>query len=188
RQRLWNMRKFYTIYIFLSLFVLSCSEIEETAVDLGYNYQPLAVGKSWVYAVNETIYFGASDAETSNYYYRDKVESDYFDEEGEQVFLIVREKSADQSNWRPEKTFTYKISNGALIRHQDNRRLVPLVFPPAPGKTWDANVLNVSSEEYYQLQVLAQYQLDDVDYRDVVKVVQQEEDDQIIIRDHRYEV
>ena len=188
RQRLWNMRKFYTICIFLSLFVGSCSEIEETAVDLGYNYQPLAVGKSWIYAVNETIYFGASDAETSNYYYRDRVESDYFDEEGEQVFLIVREKSDDQHTWRPEQTFTYKISNGALIRYQENRHLIPLVFPPTPGKRWDANALNVAPEEYFQLQVLPQYQLDDEEYRDVVKVVQQEEDDQIILRDHRYEV
>lgn len=182
------MRKVYIIYIFLSLFVVSCSEIEEGAVDLELNYQPLTVGKSWVYTVNETIYFGASDAETSHYYYKDSVESDYFDEEGEQVFLIVREKSDDRNKWLPEQTFTYRISKGALIRYQGNRHLVPLVFPPTSGKIWNGNVFNVSQEEYYQLQALAQYQLDDAEYHDVVKVVQQEEDDQIILRDNRYEV
>jgi hypothetical protein len=182
------MRKFYIICIFLTLFVGSCSEVEDTAVDLGLGYQPLAVGKFWEYAVAETIYFGESDVEISVYFYRDRVESDYFDEEGEQVFLIVREKSADRQTWQPEQTFTYKISKGTLIKYQDNRHLVALVFPPTPGKTWNANALNTSPEEYYQLQVLAQYQLDDADYRDVVKVVQQEEDDRITLRDQRYEV
>ena len=182
------MGKSFIICIFLSIFGVSCSEIEENAADLGFNYQPLALGKLWVYAVTETIYFGESDVETSNYYYRDKVQSDYYDEEGERVFLIGREKSADGQIWRPEQTFTYKISKGSLIKHQDNRHLIPLVFPPTPGKRWDANVLNTSQEDYYQLQVLAQYQVDDADYRDVVRVVQQEEDDRIILRDNRYEV
>lgn len=94
----------------------------------------------------------------------------------------------DGNTWLPEQTFTYKISKGALIRYQDNRHLVPLVFPPTSGKTWNANVFNVSQEEYYQLQALAPYQLDDAEYHDVVRVVQQEEDDQIILRDNRYEV
>lgn len=182
------MRKSYIICVFLSLLAVSCSEIEETAADLGFSYQPLALGKFWIYAVSETIYFGESDAETANYYYRDRVESDYFDEEGQQVFLIIREKSTDRNAWRPEQAFSYKIHNGALVKYQDNRHLVSLVFPPTEGKRWDANVLNVDPEEYYQLQVLAQYQLDDADYRDVVKVVQQEEDDRIILRGNRYEI
>ena len=182
------MRKFYIVFVFFSLLTISCSEIEETEVDLGLSYLPLSIGKSWVYAVTETIYFGASDAETSNYYYRDRVESEYFDEEGEQVFLIVREKSDDQHTWRPEQTFTYKFRNSALIRYQENRHLVPLVFPPTPGKRWDANIFNSSSEEYYQLQILAQYHLDDFEFRDVAKVVQQADDDRITLRDNRYEV
>ena len=104
------------------------------------------------------------------------------------MFLIVREKSDDQHTWRPEQTFTYKISNSALIRYQENRHLVPLVFPPTPGKRWDANIFNSSSEEYYQLQILAQYHLDDFEFRDVAKVVQQADDDRITLRDNRYEV
>src|SRR5690606_12726091 len=102
------MRKFYPIHIFLSLFVLSCSEIEEAAVDLGYNYQPLAVGKSWIYTVSETIYFGASDAETFNNYYKDSVESDNFDEEGEQLFLIPRKRSVDGNTCLPDQTLPIK--------------------------------------------------------------------------------
>src|SRR5690606_41199666 len=70
----------------------------------------------------------------------------------------------------------------------EDRHLVPLVFPPTPGKRWDANVFNSSLEEYYQLQMLAQYQLDDFEFRDVAKVVQQADDDRITLRDNRYEV
>jgi len=182
------MRKFYIVLIFFASLLVSCSEVEETQPDLGYNYQPLAVGKFWVYAVTETIYFGEADAETSHYYYRDQIQSDYSDVEGEQVFLVVREKSLDNENWQPEKSYTMKISKGSLIRFQDNRFLVALVFPPHPLKRWNGNVLNVDQDDDFQIQVVAQYQLDDDQYQDVVKVVQQEEDDRIILRDNRYEV
>lgn len=182
------MRKLYLICIFFPLLAISCSEIEESEVDLGLSYLPLTLGKSWVYSVSEIIYFGESDTETSSYYYRDKVQSDYFDEEGQQVFVFVREKSTDLNNWQPWQTFTYKISSSSLIKNQGNQQVVPLVFPPTQGKRWNAHVFNGSQEEYYQLQALAQYQLDDAEYQDVVKVVQQEEDDRIILRDNRYEV
>ena len=183
-----DMRKFYMVFIFLTSLTVSCQEVEETPGDLGFDYQPLALGKFWVYSVTETVYFGESDAETSHYYYKDQIQSDYFNEEGEQVFLFVREKSTDRQTWLPEQTYTMKISKGSLIRFQDNRYLVALVFPPSATKKWNGNVLNMDQEEEFRFQMLTQYQLEDSLYNDVVKVVQQEEDDRIILRDNRYEV
>lgn len=182
------MRKSYIINIFLSLLMVSCSEIEETLMDVGLDYQPLSVGNYWEYEVTEIVYFGESDVEESTFFYRDQITSDYFNEEGEQVFLYERKRSADRNSWLPMETFAHKINKGALVRNIGNRHTVPLIFPPVDGKEWNGNVYNADQEENYHLQVLQHYTLGEMNYNDVIKVVQQEEDDRIILRDYRYEV
>ncbi|HLT06557.1 MAG TPA: hypothetical protein VK014_03465 [Cyclobacteriaceae bacterium] len=182
------MQKIYSLFIFLLLSLFSCQARVETPADLGKNYQPLAVGKYWVYHVHETVYFGESDEESAVYYLRDLVQSDYFNEEGEQVFVVVREKSDDQQHWTPYQTFSWRISRSSIIRQQDNQPLVTLILPPTAGASWNGNVFNANQEEWFQLEVMDEYTLDNIFYNDVVKVVHQEEEDKIVLRDMRYEV
>lgn len=181
------MVKIYISIFFLFLMV-SCTEIDEAAVDGGRDYQPLKIGSYWEYEVSETVYFGEADSEIEVFFYRDHIRSDYFNEAGEQVFLLVREKSTDRQHWQRQETYTYRISRGTLIKGRDNQHVVSLVFPPMDGTVWDGNILNSGREENYRLLILPIYTVDATEYKHVAKVVHHEEDDLITLRDNRYEV
>ena len=106
----------------------------------------------------------------------------------EQVYLVQRHMSNDRKNWQQEKVYTYRISKGTLIRTEDNLSTVCLIFPPNNGKTWDGNVYNTLPEEYYFLDLLDNYQLEQRSFNQAAKVIKSEEDDLITLRDQRYEV
>lgn len=173
---------------FLFFILISCTELEENGMGWQLEYQPLTVGNFWEYHVEETLYFGESDQETSQYFYRDEITSEYINEEGERVFFGTRQKSADQQNWQQEKTFTYRVSRGALLKTMDNRALVAFVFPPVNNKTWDGNGYNSLREDSFSMHVLERYSLGSKEYSSAAKVLQNEEDDSITFRDNRYEV
>ena len=173
----------------LILFVLlSCNELEETAMDLEMDYQPLVIGGFWEYAAEEAIFFGEGDAETHSFFFKDQVTSVYVNEVDESVFIISREKSFDRQNWTPEKNYTYRISEDALLKNMDNNTSIPFVFPPRDGKQWDGNAYNSLSEDEFQMVYHPEYSDGDVNYSAAVKVVQNEEDDLITVRDNRFEV
>ena len=70
----------YVLLLLLS-FSTSCDrEIEESQKDFGFDYQPLALGNFWIYQVDQTIYFGENDSETSSFFYRDQIISFYIDD------------------------------------------------------------------------------------------------------------
>lgn len=183
-----GMGKFYLRCFGLLLLLASCGETEEAALDPGLDYQPLGIGKFWEYEVEETMYFGESDVETDTFYYKDQIASDYINAVGEQVFLFVREKSFDRQSWQPESTYTYRISEGALVKNSENQNKVALVFPPLECKEWDANIFISDQEDTYQLELLQDYKLGSLAFSPAVKVLQHAEDDLITLRDNRYEI
>lgn len=174
------------LVLFLVLF--SCNNLEENATAPELDYQPLKAGNFWEYQVVETLYYGESDAETQEYYYRDQIVSDYFNEEGEQVFMVQRQKSPDQENWQQEINFTYSIRKGALLKTEHNQTTVSLVLPPQNGESWNANIYNSGSRNRYVIHIEENYSLGNRSFGPAVKVVQSDEDDLITLRDRRYEV
>ncbi len=177
------------VKIVLILFLLvSCNGYEETAVDLEADYQPLEIGKFWEYEVEETVFFGEGDAETEIYFYKDQIMSVYVNEVGEPVFVATREKSFDRQTWASEKKYTYRISKGALLKSMDNETYIPFVFPPGEGKQWDANAYSSLSEDKFQMVYHADFVNGSGYHGPAFKVVQNEEDDLITLRDNRFEV
>ena len=168
--------------------MVSCSELDENTMGLQLEYQPLQVGSFWEYHVEETIYFGESDLEASQYFYRDAITSEYINEEGETVFFCQRLKSTDQQSWQQEKAFTYRISRGVLLKTIDNQTFVSFVFPPVNDKTWNGNSYNSLPEDFYSMHLLENFSLGSREFASAAKVVQNEEDDLITFRDNRYEV
>jgi len=173
---------------FLLVVLVSCSELDEDTMELQLEYQPLQIGSFWEYHVEETMYFGESDLETSHYFYRDEITSDYRNDEGERVFFCQRWKSSDQQTWQQEKTFTYRISRGALLKTMDNQTFVSFVFPPVNDKSWNGNNYNSLQEDFYSMNLMEKYILGNWEFKSAAKVVQNEEDDLITFRDNRYEV
>lgn len=172
----------------LFLFLLSCNTLEENPIDLDLDYQPLKIGNYWEYQGVETLYYGESDFETWTFYYRDQIVLDYFNEEGEQVFLVQRQRSIDQENWEQEINFTYSLRNSALLKNFNNHTTVALIFPPKNGISWNANIFNGQPRNLYRIEVEDNYSLGDLSTDLAVKVIQSEEDDLITLRDQRYEV
>ncbi|GGF39405.1 hypothetical protein [Echinicola rosea] len=180
------MRKFLHYLIFV--LIIGCQTDAAEPADLGHDYMPLEVSRFWVYAVDQTLYFGAGDSESTTFYYRDRITDSYIDAEGGLIFRVVREKSTDQSTWQDHSVYTLQINKNALLRSSENLATIPLVFPPSSQKTWDANVYNSVAEDLYSSEELGRYEVNGNTYENAVKVLQEQEDDQITIRDNRYEV
>ncbi|SNS27582.1 hypothetical protein SAMN06295967_106132 [Belliella buryatensis] len=183
------MLRKYTLILNLSIvLVLGCREVEDPTRDLGYDFQPLEVGNFWEYAVEETIVFGENDSETSNFFIRDKVDYTYRNEEGEIVYVILREKGISRSNYISEGNYALFIRNNALVRMQNNERVVMLAFPPRLGRSWDGRVYSSNQSEQFEIDLLGGYTLEDRNYTQAARVLQEEDDDLITFRDKRYDV
>ncbi len=156
-------------------------EIEEDPIDFGFDYQPLEVGNFWIYSVDQIIYFGENDSEEDSFFYRDSIISFYINEAGEQVFIIERSKSYDQSNWSPIENYTMLIRRNSLIRTIQNQPSVALVFPPNEGVSWDSNIYLESPEDEFEIKFFP-------GSPNMIQIDQEEADDLITYRDNRYEV
>ncbi len=185
----WMVMSRNCVWFIIFLLVFQHCKIErETPEPLVSVYQPLQVGIFWVYEAEERVYFGEGDVEENRYFVRDRVVSQYFNEVGEQVFIINREVSSNRLEWQNEMAFTYIFSRGRLIKNVLNHISIPLVYPPSIQLRWDGNVKNSLDPEWFTIVHMGNYTMASRTFEAVVKVVQSEDDDQITIRDNRFEV
>ena len=181
-----DLIKLYLMVVSVGLF--SCREMDDVNVDLGLDYQPLETGMFWEYEVDETIVFGENDSEEFVYFFRDVIDYSYINEAGEEVYVVMREKSPDRVEWLIEGNFSLLIRNKTLVRMQENEIVVTFSFPPLLNKSWDGRVYSSRESEMFNIDLLGAYQLGLTNYSQVVQVSQSQEDDKITLRDNRYEV
>lgn len=168
------------VLLLLTTACFSCRrQTEEVPIDHGFDYQPLEVGLYRIYEVDQTLYSGENDSEQSYFYYKDEIKSFYVNKAGEQVYIVTRSRSGDQSDWQEEMQFSLLLRNYSLIQTMDNQPVVSLVFPPSVGTSWDGNSYRSLGEDEFSL-ISGSV--------NVVTVVQEESDDQITYRDIRYEI
>ena len=166
------------LVLVLNLFTSCDREIEEPQMDFGFDFQPLEVGLFWLYEVDETIYFGENDFEQEQFFYKDRIRSFYTNEEGEQVFVIVRTKSYDRIEWDIALAYTLIQRDLSLVRTIENQPLVTLVFPPKDGTVWNGNIYRDELEDDFEL----------INSGNSIRVNQEDSDDQVTYRDIRFEV
>ena len=121
-----DLIKLYLMVVSVGLF--SCREMDDMNVDLGLDYQPLETGMFWEYEVDETIVFGENDSEEFVYFFRDVIDYSYINEAGEEVYVVMREKSPDRVEWLIEGNFSLLIRNKTLVRMQENEIVVTFVI------------------------------------------------------------
>lgn len=184
------MRATLSVWCFLILLIFaSCeTEVEEIPTDFGFEYQPLEIGLFWIYEVDQTTYFGENDSEDTQFFYRDFIRTFYLNEAREQVFVITRAKSIDRSNWSTQFEYTLLRREFSLLRTIANQTLVNLVFPPELGKIWDANIYQDMDKDEFEIDSVRNNTMGDVSSENVVRVNQEDSDDEITYRDIRYEV
>ncbi|MDN3203591.1 hypothetical protein [Algoriphagus sediminis] len=173
---------------FLAIFLFSCDREIEDPIPLGFEYQPLEVGLFWVYEVNQTIYFGENDFESESFFYRDEVRTFFLNEERESVFVVDRFKSIDQSNWVRESSFTRHIKDFSFLENRQNQISVNLVFPPSQGTSWDANIYTNQAKDDFEYVSSISFEQGERSEADLLRVLQNEDDDEITFRDNRYEI
>lgn len=176
-------------FTLLILFIASCdTEVEEVPADFGFDYQPLEIGQFWIYEVNQTTYFGENDSEDEQFFYRDVIRTFYLNAEGEQVFVINRAKSTDQNSWTTELEYTVLRREFRLVRTMQNQTVVNLVFPPELGTIWDGNIYQDLEKDEFEIDSVGNNNQGSSNLVNVIRVYQEDSDDEITYRDKRYEV
>ncbi|WP_373496176.1 hypothetical protein [Aquiflexum sp.] len=175
-------------FILLTAILFSCGESENPRVDFGLDYQPLETGLYWEYEVSQTLVFGENDSEVSAFFLRDRVDYSYINAEGEIVYVLVREVSEDRSSWLPTGNYAMQHIRNTLIRNFENKMTVSLVFPPELGKSWDSEVLNSQNQDIFKIDFMGTILVGEQSLPRSLKVLHEEEDDEITFRNNRYEV
>jgi hypothetical protein len=177
------------LVIFAFSIFFGCEEkIESPDRELGLEYQPLGIGYFWIYQVDQTIYFGENDSETSSFFYRDFIRGSYLNEEKNIVYIVERSKSSNRVNWVKELEYTLQNRNNSIVRTINNQPVVVLVFPPAEGLLWNGKIYQAEGSDDFQIDQVGNSELPSFSAISSVRVNQEDQDDKITSRDIRYEV
>ncbi|MCH7403232.1 hypothetical protein ACFOUP_09120 [Belliella kenyensis] len=182
------MYRYLVQFLCVCLFFLGCREVEQPNYDIGLDFQPLEEGLFWEYEVDERIVFGENDEETNSYFIKDRVDYTFINDEGVEVFVILRSKGNTRNDYEGVGNYALFVRNRALIRMEQNERVVKFPFPPRQGSQWDAKIYSSNPSEIFQIDLLGSYDLNNVTYSQAARVLQEDDDDLITSRDIRYEV
>lgn len=136
-------------YSVTALFCLLClgwscekQTLDTSALDFGYEYFPLEVGRSWTYRVDSIIFdpaVGATAVDTVSGFFREQIVDTLRSQSGDLLYLLNRDyRSITSDTWQPHKVATLARDQRQAWRTEDNLRITKLVFPPRPGKQWRA--------------------------------------------------
>lgn len=163
-------------------------EIEPVQVDLGLDFKPLELGNKWVYEVEETVYFGENDFETSKFFFQDRVRSSFLNAEKELVFIVERSKSTDRKSWTKQLDYTLQFRNNSLLRTINNKTVIPLNFPADLGKKWNGTAYQAFGKDEFEIDSVASELKEGKTQIGLVRVLQEKLDDKVTQRDNRYEI
>lgn len=174
------MRRYFQLFL-LAFFTLSACEekFEPIGGQTEAELQPLAIGNFWIYSVDQTIHFGENDFETEQFFYRDRIRSFYLNAETEPVYIVERAKSYDRVSWLTELEYTLQQKDNLIIRTVQNQPVVILNLPAFEGKKWDGNSFRAAQEDEFEVEIASE---------DQIRVLQEDLDDKITIRDIRFEI
>ena len=140
------MKNLVFLLLFFSLIgmMTSCDSETETVDDstFGYDFFPVIVGKSWVYASDSIILTaGGTRRDTFRSFIREVVGDTLVDATGNTSFKLHRFFKRNEADaWISTNTWTCSIDKTMAIRTEENIRQVKLVFPIKKGLRWNANV------------------------------------------------
>lgn len=118
-------------------------EVEDIAIDHGYDYFPLEVGRSWIYQVDSITYdpaLNGTAVDSIRTFVREVIVDTLTGNDGGLLFRAERyERLSDSLPWEIRKVFTLSRDEQRAFRTEDNLRFVKLVFPPQQGRRWEGN-------------------------------------------------
>ena len=127
----------------LLLTALACSnqqELESVEVDMGYEYFPLGIDRSWTYTVDSVVFVPEVEGirqDSSHTLVHEVLVDTTRSLSGELLYRGERyERKSDTLPWAFRKVFTLSRNERQAIRQEDNVRVVVLSFPNSINADW----------------------------------------------------
>ncbi len=193
--------------VFVLAYVAVCALLSSCGPDAARPpddfYSPLRVGAYWIYDVEETntLRIACTDNGETMARYELMVEvTDSFpnaETEGGFSYVVSRAKRTSASQpWQPITTWIIKRMKSQIISNEGNVWFLKLVFPLYENQVWNGNLFNNEQQlngnvedEYKATQVGGAYSLaSGLSFPKTVRVVQNDEQKNILYRDSRLEV
>jgi hypothetical protein len=190
-----------SILLILIAFAISCKSDDPFLPSSDWDYFPLRVGASWIYAVEETTILRAActdDGTTvSNYELRVVVSDSFPNTDKGITYSLQRSKRfAPTENWVPIETWTATVTGNRIITNESNINFVKLTIPLADGLVWNGNLfnnkieLNNANEDDYKATLVGKPYTNaaGLSFDKTATVIQNDIQTNILYRDTRSEV
>jgi hypothetical protein len=130
--------------------LLSCSESNEPAPDIGESYFPLVNGQEKIYTLDSVIYSAINNSKDSfRRYLKEKIVSVVSDSSGYSVFKVVTYITADTNlGWKYMGYHFCKKNKYHVLKTIGNTTQSVFVFPVVKNKEWNKNLYNALDPEY----------------------------------------
>lgn len=124
----------------LVVLLSSCMEERGVSPDLGYDFFPLQVGKSWEYAVDSITYRSDGIPDTANLFFLEQIVAWRIDNVGDTLYIAERFERYDSTQpWQVKEVFSLKRTRTQAIRTENNLSFIKLIFPIKRRDRWDGN-------------------------------------------------
>ncbi len=142
-------------------FLVGCTDEDPVTIpDVGYDYFPIAIGTFVEYRA-DSIYHDQPNVnitgihDTTAYYIKELIESEFMDAAGEQSLRLERYKrNTEAETWVLADVWFQKRTAANAQKVEENTRYIKLAFPLRAGITWDGNALNVLDTWQYVIDSL----------------------------------
>lgn len=158
----------------------SCTDnLQDIALDTGYDFYPLERSMHWLYEVEE-VNFDAFGGDTTHYFLEERIGDSLIAPSGEVRYFLERYRGEDSLNMKLDSIWTVQKFQNSLVVTENNLSIVKLTFPVELGKSWNGNAYNSKDERLF-------YYENGTDL-DEVKVVISDIPQNLVNQDERYEV
>ena len=142
------MNKVFSLMgILLLLAIFSCKEETEEAVDMGYDYFPVAIGFYQIYKVDSIVYDDFSDKiDTFNYEVKMIVEEQINNDDNLRKFRWKKYTKTDTTDWKFSNNYAIDFNISNLQTVVEDTRYMNLVFPVSVGNSWNYNAMNTNDK------------------------------------------
>lgn len=137
--------------------MFSCQPEKEnfTPLTSDYSFFPLRLGQKLTYQVDTIAYqFGAEITRNEGTFYLREIYADTFrNASNDLVYRIVREKTLDTlaSVWKEDTVMSAFFFNNKILKLENNKLFVKLIFPFDSRLQWNGNGFNPNSSDSTQL-------------------------------------
>jgi hypothetical protein len=192
------MGKLGILYVFLFVMLGCTAEMPdaEPSPDLLAElsaYFPLEEGIYRDYRSIRTTNFTATDVQTVNFFTRELLAFPELNQTGVVTYELRRSVRSQQAQpWTLDSLWSVRVEEQPfprLVQVENGLPFIKMVSPVREGQLWDGNGLNgLPREDYSYIERVPQYTVNGETFTDCLIVSHLDDDDEITVREVRFEV